>query len=160
MTYRFNKPFIILYIVVSFTLCALLVLSLYLLGMNKKQAMMYALLGLFFCVMAWVRTIPIYNKRYVQLTKDAIRFHYCFVKRKSNAETLTVMYKDIQHIHFRKAPLINMYGILIEAKGYPYRISVSCCFEKRKELQDALVNHVRSANPDALITGRKMKKER
>ncbi|MBQ6023255.1 MAG: hypothetical protein IJR51_07015 [Clostridia bacterium] len=50
--------------------------------------------------------------------------------------------------------------MLIEAKGYPYRISVSCCFEKRKELQDALVNHVRSANPDALITGRKMKKER
>ena len=65
------------------------------------------------------------------------------------------MYRDVRHIRFRKVPLINMYGMLIEAKGYPYQISVSCCFEKRKELQSALLKQVRAVNPEAVITGLK-----
>ena len=153
MIYRFSKISIGLYVIVTLGLCGLLAVVIGMIEKNYTKGCVWFMLGAVFSFFAFVKTIPTYQNRYVEFKDDFVTFYCCFAKKKSNSETVTVAYKHISHIHFQRFPWPKTYNLLINAANYPYTISVSCFFEKRKELQSYFIKKVMEENPNVIITG-------
>ena len=65
-----------------------------------------------------------------------------------------VRYEDIWYIEARRLPIIGVWGIRINAKFLPHKVTISYCFKNSSQLYAELCEKARLFKPDVYIDDR------
>ncbi len=155
MRYNYSK----LAFVCTWTLLCLIMLFIqmsigFFIGADQKtkNEVFFGIIGLFLaCALIYGKE---YFERYVEITDEYARFNSFRFKMKRHPISLNIRYEDFWSIEPRRLPIIGIWGIRINARNLPHKLTVPFFFCKHKELYGNLCAHVKLHNPDAYIDSR------
>ena len=95
-----------------------------------------------------------YKNRYVETFDDHMYLNLFRFKGCRHPRSLNVKYEDMWYIEARCLPLIGVWGIRINAKYLPHKVTISYCFKNSKQLYAELCDNVKRFKPDVYIDDR------
>lgn len=154
MKYKYSRKWFALEIGLSFLLCFVANILLYLFTEKEDLFIQNNILCATFILFYMLTFSNEYFKRYVEFFDESIRFNSFRIAGARKVLSFNFKYGDITSIKASWLPVIGVWNIKVGCQGFAYPIPISFCFVDYMELCEKLCDVVKENNPDAYIDGR------
>ncbi len=156
MKYKYKKAFLFIQFFALAVIYVSMIVIAYRITNNERilGKIIFGALGLYLVM------VTTYSKeflmRYVELLDNSIRFNSFRLKdvKMKKAVSFNIRYQDVLSVDVRTIPLIGIWGIQINAKNLPHKMTLSFCFHNHIELYKKLCGYIEQYNPNAYIDSR------
>lgn len=108
---------------------------------------------LFLVVFAFIE-LKEYKNKYVETFDEYMCLNSFRFRGHRSPFSPNVRYEDIWYIEARRLPIIGVWGIRINAKFLPHKVTISYCFKNSSQLYAELCEKARLFKPDVYIDDR------
>lgn len=95
-----------------------------------------------------------YLKRYVEFLDESVKFNSFRIAKAGKVMSPVFRYENITSIESSYLPVIGVWKVKVNAKGFEYSVPISFCFNNYIELCEKLCDLVKEHNPDVYIDSR------
>ncbi len=95
-----------------------------------------------------------YKNKYVETFDEYMCLNSFRFRGHRSPFSPNVRYEDIWYIEARRLPIIGVWGIRINAKFLPHKVTISYCFKNSSQLYAELCEKARLFKPDVYIDDR------